>query len=241
MITQPGRFLVVDDNRMNRLKLARGLEEQGHHVTMAEDGQQALALLRSTAFDVVLLDIMMPELDGYQVLAQMKSDAALRDIPVIVVSAVDEMESVVRCIEMGATDYLPKPFNAALLQARINASLAGKRLRDLEREYLEQVGHVIDAASAVEAGSFDVESLNAVASRGDALGSLARMFQQMAREIHERERRLRQQIHLLRIEIDETRQAQKVAEITETDYFQKLRQQAAALRQIIAGEDEARP
>jgi DNA-binding response OmpR family regulator len=241
MITQPGRFLVVDDNRMNRLKLARGLEEQGHHVTMAEDGQQALALLRSTAFDVVLLDIMMPELDGYQVLAQMKSDAALRDIPVIVVSAVDEMESVVRCIEMGATDYLPKPFNAALLQARINASLAGKRLRDLELEYLEQVGHVIRAASAVEAGSFDVESLNAVASRGDALGSLARMFQQMAREIHERERRLRQQIHLLRIEIDETRQAQKVAEITETDYFQKLRQQAAALRQIIAGEDEARP
>ena len=241
MITQPGRFLVVDDNRMNRLKLARSLEEQGHHVTMAEDGQQALALLRSTAFDVVLLDIMMPELDGYQVLAQMKSDAALRDIPVIVVSAVDEMESVVRCIEMGATDYLPKPFNAALLQARINASLAGKRLRDLEREYLEQVGHVIDAASAVEAGSFDVESLNAVASRGDALGSLARMFQQMAREIHVREQRLRQQIHLLRIEIDETRQAQKVAEITETDYFQKLRQQAAALRQIIAGEDEARP
>jgi DNA-binding response OmpR family regulator len=241
MITQPGRFLVVDDNRMNRLKLARGLEEQGHHVTMAEDGQQALALLRSTAFDVVLLDIMMPELDGYQVLAQMKSDAALRDIPVIVVSAVDEMESVVRCIEMGATDYLPKPFNAALLQARINASLAGKRLRDLELEYLEQVGHVIRAASAVEAGSFDVESLNAVASRGDALGSLARMFQQMAREIHVREQRLRQQIHLLRIEIDETRQAQKVAEITETDYFQKLRQQAAALRQIIAGEDEARP
>ena len=131
MITQPGQFLVVDDNRMNRLKLARGLEEQGHSVTIAEDGQQALALLHSTAFDVVLLDIMMPELDGYEVLGRMKADAALREIPVIVVSAVDEMESVVRCIEMGATDYLPKPFNAALLQARINASLAGKRLRDL--------------------------------------------------------------------------------------------------------------
>src|SRR5687768_11870173 len=106
MITQPGKILVVDDNRMSRLKLARGLEEQGHSVTMAEDGQQALALLHSTAFDVVLLDIMMPELDGYAVLARMKADAALREIPVIVVSAVDEMESVVRCIEMGATDYL---------------------------------------------------------------------------------------------------------------------------------------
>jgi DNA-binding response OmpR family regulator len=241
MITQLGKLLVVDDNRMNRLKLARGLEEQGHSVTMAEDGQQALALLHSTAFSVVLLDIMMPELDGYEVLGRMKADAALREIPVIVVSAVDELESVVRCIEMGATDYLPKPFNAALLQARINASLAGKRLRDLELEYLEQVGHVIDAASALEAGSFAVESLNKVAGRGDALGNLARVFQQMAREIYVREQRLRQQIRDLRIEIDETRQAEKVAEITETDYFQKLRQQAAGLRQIIAGEDQSQP
>jgi DNA-binding response OmpR family regulator len=226
---------------MNRLKLARGLEEQGHSVTMAENGQQALALLHSTAFDVVLLDIMMPEMDGYEVLARMKADAALREIPVIVVSAVDEMESVVRCIEMGATDYLPKPFNAALLQARINASLASKRLRDLELEYLEQVGHVIEAASALEAGSFALESLNEVAGRGDALGSLARVFQQMAREIYVREQRLRQQIRDLRIEVDETRQAEKVAEITETDYFQKLRKQAAGLRQIIAGEDESQP
>jgi CheY-like chemotaxis protein len=238
MTNHPGCFLVVDDNRMNRLKLARGLEEQGHTVTMAEDGRQALALLRAQAFDVVLLDILMPEVDGYQVLAEMKGDEALRDIPVIVISAVDEMDSVVRCIEMGATDYLPKPFNAALLQARINASLAAKHLRDLELEYLEQVGHVINAAAAVEAGSFEMKSLDGVAARVDALGNLARVFQRMAREVYAREQRLKQQIQELRIEIDEARQARKVAEITETDYFQKLRQQAQGLRQIIAGDDQ---
>jgi DNA-binding response OmpR family regulator len=237
----PGHFLVVDDNRMNRIKLARGLEEQGHTVGMAEDGRQALGMLRAEAFDVVLLDIVMPEVDGYEVLAQVKGDAALRDIPIIVISAVDEMESVVRCIEMGATDYLPKPFNAALLQARINASLAAKRLRDLELEYLEQVNRVMHAAGAVESGSFEIDSLDQVAARGDALGSLARVFQRMAREVYTREQRLKQQIQELRIEIDEARQATKVAEIVESDYFRNLRQQAEGLRQIMADEPPAHP
>ena len=109
---------------------------------------------------MILLDILMPEMDGYEVLAQVKGDSALRHIPVIMISAVDEMDSVVRCIEMGATDYLPKPFNPALLRARLNASLAEKRLRDLEREYLEQVGYVADAAQAVEAATFDPASLD---------------------------------------------------------------------------------
>jgi CheY-like chemotaxis protein len=238
MTHHPGRFLVVDDNRLNRIKLERGLEAQGHSVGLAEDGRQALALLRAEAFDVVLLDILMPDVDGYEVLAQMKADAALRDIPVIVISAVDEMDSVVRCIEMGATDYLPKPFNAALLQARLNASLAAKRLRDLEREYLEQVNHVIGAAGNVEAGTFELGSLDGVAARADALGNLARVFQRMAREVYAREQRLKQQIQELRIEIDDARQARKVAEIVETDYFRNLRQQASNLRQIIAGSDE---
>jgi signal transduction histidine kinase len=133
-----GRILVVDDNRLNRVKLQHDLHRQGFEVHQAEHGQQALELLRAGAYDVVLLDILMPVLDGYQTLAEMKRDAALRDVPVIVISALDEIESAVRCIEMGAEDYLTKPFNPTLLRARLGASLRAKRLRDLERAYLQQ-------------------------------------------------------------------------------------------------------
>lgn len=136
--TTTGHILVVDDYPLNRLKLARLLEQQGHTVTMAENGQQALALLRTQAFDVILLDIVMPEMDGYQVLAHLQADTGLRDIPVIVISAVDEIDSVVKCIELGALDYLPKPFNPTLLRARLATSLQKKKLRDLERSYLQQ-------------------------------------------------------------------------------------------------------
>jgi len=138
MTEAQGQILVVDDNRMNRIKLSRSLEVQGHAVILAEDGQRALNLLKDQAFDVVLLDIIMPGMDGYQVLERIKGDPDLRDIPVIVISALDEMDSVVRGIEMGAEDFLPKPFNPVLLQARLNASLQKKKLRDLERAYLQQ-------------------------------------------------------------------------------------------------------
>jgi signal transduction histidine kinase len=119
-----GRILVVDDEMINRVVLSTNLQESGYIVETAEDGQQALEMLSARPFDVVLLDLIMPRMDGYQVLAQMKSDDELRRIPVIVISSSDEMESVVRCIEMGATDYLTKPFNPVLLHARLNASLA---------------------------------------------------------------------------------------------------------------------
>lgn len=138
MADAQGQILVVDDNRMNRIKLSRSLEVQGHTVSLAEDGQSALDMLQAEPFDVVLLDIIMPVMDGYQVLEAMKADPELRDIPVIVISALDEMDSVVRCVEMGAEDYLPKPFNPVLLQARLNASLQKKTLRDLEKAYLQQ-------------------------------------------------------------------------------------------------------
>ena len=133
-----GRILVVDDNRVNRLKLSLGLEQQGHTVILAEGGREALELLETGEFDVVLLDILMPEMDGYEVLERIKGDVRLRDIPVIVISALDEIDSVVRCIEMGAEDYLPKPFNSTLLRARLNSSLQKKKLRDLEKMYLQQ-------------------------------------------------------------------------------------------------------
>jgi len=133
-----GRVLVVDDYLMNRLKLARILEQQGHTVTLAENGMEALSILQVEAFDVVLLDIIMPEMDGYQVLERISSDNNLRIIPVIVISAVDDIESIVRCIELGAVDYLSKPFNPTILRARLQTSLQRKKLRDLERSYLQQ-------------------------------------------------------------------------------------------------------
>ncbi|MCA9970548.1 MAG: response regulator, partial [Anaerolineales bacterium] len=133
-----GQILVVDDNRMNRIKLTRMLEQQGHGVATAEDGRQALVMLGERPFDVVLLDLLMPEMDGYAVLRAIKANADWRDIVVIVISALDEMESIVRCIQMGAEDYLPKPFDPVLLRARLDTSLEKKKLRDLEKVYLQQ-------------------------------------------------------------------------------------------------------
>jgi len=172
----------------------------------------------------------MPEMDGYQVLEHLKSDRALRDIPVIVLSALDEIGSVVKCIEMGAEDYLPKPFDPVLLRARIGACLEKKRLRDQEVSYLKDVAHVTSAAAAVERGQFEAEILTGVAKRPDELGQLARVFQRMAREVYAREQSLKQQVQELRIEIDEGRKARQVAEITETDYFQQLRKRAKEFR-----------
>ena len=133
-----GTLLIADDNRVNRLLLGRGLEHNGHTVVFAEHGAEALELLRRRRFDLMLLDVLMPELDGYRVLEELKRDPHLRDIPVIVTSSLDELDSVVRCLEMGAEDYLTKPVNPVLLNARINASLEKKRLRDQQRELISK-------------------------------------------------------------------------------------------------------
>ena len=172
----------------------------------------------------------MPELDGYDTLAQIERDEKLRHVPVIMVSALEDIESVVRCIEMGAADYLPKPFDPVLLRARISGCLTKKRLHDLELEYIEQVGYVVEAARAVENATFRPEGLDAVAARDDALGQLARVFRRMAHEVAAREQALKQEVRQLRIEIDARRTATRVAEITETDYFQDLQRKANALR-----------
>lgn len=132
-------ILVVDDNEMNRDILTRRLQRQGHRVVMAENGKQALVQLQNHAFDLILLDIMMPEMNGYQVLEHLKADSLLRHIPVVMISALDDLDSVVRCIELGAEDYLFKPFNPTLLKARIGASLEKKRLRDQEQAFFKQI------------------------------------------------------------------------------------------------------
>ena len=138
MVSHAARLLVADDNKVNRLLLQRSLQLQGHHVSLAENGRIALEMLAREPFDLLLLDIAMPEMDGFEVLERLAKDLRLRDLPVIVTSAVEGMDSVVRCIECGAEDYLPKPVNPVLLKARIGASLEKKRLRDQQKELVRR-------------------------------------------------------------------------------------------------------
>ena len=134
----PARLLVADDNKVNRLLLQRSLELQGHAVECAANGRVALEMLRQGSYDLMLLDMEMPEMDGFQVLEQLTGDKALRDLPVIVTSSLEGIANVVRCIELGAEDYLTKPVNAVLLKARIGASLEKKRLRDQQKELVRR-------------------------------------------------------------------------------------------------------
>ena len=130
---EPGLMLVVDDNRVNRLLLTHALEQNGHNVATAENGRIAVDMLHDKPYDVILLDIDMPVMNGFEVLEALLKDDELRDLPVIMTSASDELDRVVKCIEMGAEDYLVKPLNPVLLRARVNASLEKKRLRDQQR------------------------------------------------------------------------------------------------------------
>jgi sigma-B regulation protein RsbU (phosphoserine phosphatase) len=143
---QKSDLLVVDDDHLNRMLIGKYLENEGHRVSFASDGFEALVKLAEKSFDMVLLDIEMPEMNGYQVLEQMVGDPHLRDIPVIVTSAIEQLDSVVRCIEMGAEDYLIKPVNRILLKARIDASLEKKHLRDKQAKHLRQLEREMDIA-----------------------------------------------------------------------------------------------
>jgi adenylate cyclase len=130
------RVLVVDDNASNRDVIERRLIREGHQVVTAANGTAALELVGSVMFDLILLDLIMPEMSGFEVLRRLKAAHHTADIPVIVISALDELDSVVRCIEAGAEDYLTKPFNPILLRARIGASLEKKWLRDREKQFV---------------------------------------------------------------------------------------------------------
>lgn len=135
-----GRILVVDDNSGNRETLIRRLHKQGHTTVEARNGRKALEIIRADkSLDLILMDILMPEMDGYQALIQLKTDPESRHLPVIMISALDEMERVIQCIEAGAEDYLPKPFDPTLLRARIGASLEKKALRDAEHAHLQKI------------------------------------------------------------------------------------------------------
>ncbi len=234
----PPRILIVDDEPFNVDYLEQELDERGYQTVSAMNGQAALEQVTAENPDLVLLDIMMPILDGFQVLARLKENPNTRDVPVIIISAMSDMGSVVKGIKQGAEDYLPKPFDETLLHARIGASLEKKKYRDQEIEYLRNVERLTDAAAAVENENFDAAKLAPVTARADALGNLARVFERMAREVRAREEKLKQQVMELKIEIDQTKQAKKVSEITGSDYFKTLRGQADELRRIFTTEDE---
>ena len=151
IILQGARILVVDDVEDNRNLLTRRLQREGYHdIAVAADGEEALALLHARPFDLVLLDVMMPKCDGYQVLERLRAENRLHELPVIVISALNEIDSVVRCIQLGAVDYLPKPFNATLLRARVGASLEQKSLRDAMREHLARLEEELEAARKLQ-------------------------------------------------------------------------------------------
>ncbi|WP_170787649.1 adenylate/guanylate cyclase domain-containing protein [Ruegeria lacuscaerulensis] len=152
MTETPGQLLIVDDNKVNRLLLSRNVELLGHHATVAENGRVAMEMLSRQSFDLVLLDIEMPEMDGFQVLEAIKSNTELRDLPVIVTSSVEGLDNVVRCIELGAEDYLPKPVNKTLLGARVSSGLEKKRLRDEQKRLLERFATTEVAQDLQESG-----------------------------------------------------------------------------------------
>jgi signal transduction histidine kinase len=135
----PARILVVDDADSNREVMTRILEREGHQVATAVDGADALAKLRAGTYDLVLLDVMMPGIDGIQVIQTMHDDDRMKHIPVVMLSALHEHETVLKCIQLGAQDYLPKPINQQLLKARIAACIERKRHQDLERDYTQRV------------------------------------------------------------------------------------------------------
>lgn len=225
-----GRLLVADDNEINRDVLQRRLRRLGHEVVCVASGQEALNQLAQQPFDLLFLDVMMPGLTGFEVLQQLKADPTLAELPVLMISALDDLESVIRCLRLGATDYLTKPFEPTLLQTRLETCLERKRLRDRELDYLRNVAIVTDAAVAVEAGDYDRDRLQTVAERPDALGQLARMFRQMTRSVEQRETQLKQTIRRLELQIDTATVRSQVQEITESDYFRDLESRARQIR-----------
>jgi len=211
------RVLVVDDEAGNRDLLARRLQREGYSVVSAAGGREALEVVAREPVDVVLLDVMMPDLDGLAVLQRLKAEPASRDLPVIMISALDDLSAIASCIEAGALDYLPKPFEPVILRARLAASLAEKRLRDQERDLVRALGVVTAAATAVEAAAYQGGQLADLAQRPDAVGRLARVMDRMATEVGAREASLRNRLDRLRTEIGVARQTREVVVQSDED------------------------
>jgi CheY-like chemotaxis protein len=191
----PINLLVADDNTVNRFKLGLYVKSLGYVATMVETGQQALDLAYKERFDVILLDLNMPEMEGDEVLRRLKSTAHLRDIPVIIISGVNDTSRVKRCLELGAQDFLPKPFDTALLKEKIEKSLANKNLTPQLFNEPDEFDQLIAACNAIISGRYELVDLAGLAKRSDKMGQFARIFQQMTNHLHKRENDFRQQLN----------------------------------------------
>lgn len=221
------RILLIEDDDRIRETTRLVLEDEGYDVDEAPSAETGLVMFGQRPPGCVIVDLMLPGINGFECCRALRQAS---DVPIVVLTARTDTHDLVAGLEAGADDYLTKPFDPVLLRARVGACVEKKRLRDQEIEYLRQVARVTSAASAVETGSYEAGALAEVAARPDALGQLARIFEQMAREVQAREQRLQQQVQELRIEIDRAREAQQVAEITGSDYFQQLKQSALRAR-----------
>jgi class 3 adenylate cyclase len=163
MTNKPGHLLIADDNKVNRLLMARSVELLGHSASVAENGRIAMQMLSEGTYDALLLDIEMPEMDGFQVLEALKADPALRDMPVIVTSSMEGLDNVVRCIELGAEDYIAKPVNKVLLKARLDSSLEKKRLSDEQKRLLGRFA-THEVAQDLQASGFAIGGSRITAS-----------------------------------------------------------------------------
>jgi YesN/AraC family two-component response regulator len=223
----PAKILVVDDEPdlelLIRQKFRRQIRDKEFEFVFARNGVEALNTLQTDqAIDLVLTDINMPEMDGLTLLA--KLDDLNPILRTVIISAYGDMANIRGAMNRGAYDFLTKPIDFQDLEITIHRTLHHVQ------QYLQQVARLTDAAVAVEAGEFKPECLEAVVKQGGELGRLAQVFQQMAREVYAREQRLKQEVQELRIKIDHGRKARLVAEVTESDYFRRLQQQAHTLR-----------
>lgn len=240
---RPGRILAVDDDALNLDVLAQRLTRQGHLVSTAADGEEALAKARQQPFDLVLLDVMMPRLDGYGALAALKGDEQLRAIPVIMISALDELSSVVRCIESGAEDYLPKPFNATLLRARVGACLEKKFAHDQEVAlYHRLVMSQQRLDRELSQAHRQVEAMGPGVRDDPRLAPLLEAFQRMSGAVSRRETDLRATIQDLEIKINRKVVTSQVTTIVADPAFTNLTERARAMRaRRRSGRGEATP
>jgi MinD-like ATPase involved in chromosome partitioning or flagellar assembly/DNA-binding response OmpR family regulator len=225
---QGGTILVIDDT--NPELLARQLKRNGYTTVTATYAQQALRLLKAVPCDLILLDVIMPGMNGFELLGKLKQHESWRHIPVIMISSLDETDGAVKCIELGAEDFLQKPFDPTLLKARIGACLEKKRLRDQEILYLQQVDRLTTAAAEMEAKTFSPSSLNDLNQREDEFGQLVRVFQKMAQEVQSRERSLEQQVNFLQAAIHKDQRSQIANELAATNHFRQIQKRGKGSR-----------
>jgi YesN/AraC family two-component response regulator len=223
----PAKILVVDDEPdlelLIRQRFRRQIRDWALQFAFARHGVEALALLQADPeIDLVLTDINMPEMDGLTLLE--KLPALNPVLKAVIITAYGDMRNIRTAMQRGAYDFLTKPLDLQDLEITVSRALQHVQ------QYLRHVARFTDAAVAVENGAFDPASLEDVVRSGGELGRLARVFQVMAREVRAREQRLQQQIQALCIEIDQARKARQVAEVTESDYFRRLQQEAQTLR-----------